>query len=121
MTAYNTISSENQEVKMVVMVTGGTCFFGRRLVRRLLQDPEVSGVVCMGSSPLKEAFRKSVESYADKFHFVRGDVSQLDDVLDAMKSFSVQKVVHLAYLVSVLTDKIPRANTKVNLLGPCNV
>lgn len=109
------------ERKNVVLVTGGNGLFGRKLVLRLLQDTDVSDVVSMDLVPPKEIFLKSIEKYAGKFYFVLGDISQIEDVLTVIKSFSVQKVAHFAYQLSVIGESIPRASAKVNILGTCNV
>ena len=72
--------------------------------------------------PPKETFMRSIESYADRFHFVQGDVSQLEDVLTVMESFSIQKVVNFAFLVGgAEIDEMPRWAARVNVLGMCNV
>ena len=106
---------------MVILVIGGNGFIGRNLVVRLLRDAEVSSVVSMDVTPPTEMFMTSIRKYADKFHFVRGDVSQLEDILTAIQSFSVQKVVNLAYMMVFETEHMPRAAAKVNVLGMCNV
>lgn len=106
---------------MSVLIIGGNGLFGRKVVNRLLQDTEVSSVVSMDLTPPKETFMSSIRTYTDKFHFVCGDVSQLEDILTVMKSFSIKKVINFAYLLDSITQNIPRATTKINLVGMCNV
>ncbi len=106
---------------VTILVIGGNGFFGRKLVIRLLQDEAVSKVISMDMNYPKEAFMRSTEKYADKFHFVRGDVSQLEDILDAIKSFSIEKVANFAYIMSRETEDVPRLAAKVNVLGMSNV
>ena len=66
---------------MNVLVLGGNGLFGRKTVVRLIQDPEVSCVVSMDVVPVKEWVIKSIDKYNDKFHFVRGDVSKLEEII----------------------------------------
>ncbi|MFC1901946.1 NAD-dependent epimerase/dehydratase family protein [Chloroflexota bacterium] len=106
---------------MKILVIGGRGLFGRKTVLHLLRDEEVSGVVAMGPNPPPEWFMRSLAAYADKFHFVCGDVSRLEDILDAIQSFSIQKVVNFAYLLGDDVEANPRRSVKVNALGMCNV
>jgi nucleoside-diphosphate-sugar epimerase len=116
------IQKRKRETQVSILVIGGSGFFGRRLLIRLLQDTKVASVVSMDVVPPKETFKRSIERYVDRFRFVHGDVSQLEDVLSVMKSFSVQKVVNFAYVVGGNEiDTMPRWATKVNALGMCNV
>jgi nucleoside-diphosphate-sugar epimerase len=105
---------------MKVLVIGGSGLFGRKTVLHLLQDAEISCVVSMDVTPPKEWFMKSIEKYKDKFHFVRGDVSQLEDILNAMKLYSIERVVNWAFLMGAAVEVNPRLSTKVNALGMCN-
>jgi len=85
---------------MNILVMGGSGLFGRKTIIHLLKDTAVSTVVSMDVAPPKEWFMKSIEGYTDKFHFVRGDVSQLEDILNVMKTFSIQKVVNWAFFMA---------------------
>ena len=104
---------------MRVLVIGGSGLFGRKTVLHLLQDKEVTSVTSMDVAPPKEWFMKEIDSYKDKFHFVRGDVSQLEDILNAIKLYPVDGLVNWAFVMRDLNTQ-PRLSTLVNALGMCN-
>src|SRR3989337_2130239 len=104
---------------MEVLVVGGSGQFGRKTVARLLRDPEVSRVVSMDVAPPTAWFLKSVDEHVDKFRFVWGDISQLEDLLDIIRLHSIDCLVNGAMVMSL--DPMPRLNTKVGVLGMCNV
>jgi len=103
-----------------ILVIGGSGLFGRKTSLYLLQDPEITNVVSMDIVPPKEWFIKSIEQYTSKFHFVRGDVSQIEDILNIMKSFSIDKVVNWAFLLGDAVNISPRTTVKINVLGMSN-
>lgn len=105
---------------MKVMVIGGSGLFGRKTVLHLLQDPDITSVVSVDLAPPTAWFTKEIDSYKDKFHYVRGDVSQLEDILNAMKLFPVDGIVNWAFVMGMETNTMPRLATKVNTLGMCN-
>jgi nucleoside-diphosphate-sugar epimerase len=94
--------------------------FGRKTISYLLADQDVSRVVCLDLTPPKEWFLKSIEKYSEKFQFIRGDVSNLEDILHAISLYPVDSVVNLAFVMGVEALGAPRLSTKVNALGMCN-
>jgi UDP-glucose 4-epimerase len=106
--------------KLKVLVIGGSGLFGRKTAAYLLKDPEISGVISMDLAPPKDWFLKSVQRYVDKFHYIRGDVSQLEDILNAMKLYQVDALVNWAFIMGADVNTDPRLSTKVNALGMCN-
>jgi UDP-glucose 4-epimerase len=105
---------------MKVLVTGGSGLFGRKTAMYLLRDPDVAAVVSMDITPPPEWFLKSIEKYRDKFHFIRGDVSQLEDILNAMKIYAIDRLVNWAFVMGAAVNTNPRLSTRVNALGMCN-
>lgn len=106
---------------MRILVLGGSGLLGRKTVLHLLRDQEISLVVSSDVAPPKEWFIKSIENCTDKFRFVRGDVSQLEDILDTIKTYSINRVINLAFLLpGVIEAQPPRQSIKVNALGMCN-
>jgi nucleoside-diphosphate-sugar epimerase len=106
---------------MNILVLGGSGFFGRKTIIYLLQDTEVSSVVSMDIVPPNDWFMKSIEKNAERFHFVRGDVSQLEDILNAMKMYSIDRVINWAFIMVFGNIQVdPRLLTRVNVLGMSN-
>ena len=106
---------------MNILVIGGSGLFGGKTLLHLAQDEAISQVVSMDVVPPREWIMKSIEKHADKFHFVRGDVSQLEDILNAMRLYSIDRVVNLAFLLPGAVEDNPRLSVKVNQMGMCNV
>ncbi len=105
---------------MRVLVLGGNGLFGRKTVINLVQDSTVSCVVSMDVTPVKDWVMKSIENYSDKFHYVRGDVSELEDIINAIKLYSIDRIVNWAFLLPGVVEANPRLSVKVNALGMCN-
>ncbi len=105
---------------MNILVIGGSGLFGRKTIAHLLADPEVSSVTSMDLAPPQEWFMKTIDKYKDRFSFVRGDISQLEDILNAMKLHSIERVVNWAFVMGMEVNTDPRLSTKVNALGMCN-
>ena len=72
------------------MVTGGTGFIGARIVRELVQRGEE--VVCFDLAPPKA----SLEPYLDRISVYRGDVTQIPHLLEAVNTYGVHKIIHMA-------------------------
>ncbi len=105
---------------MKVLVIGGSGLFGRKTVYHMLQDKEIESVTSMDLAPPQEWFMKLIGSYKDKFNFIRGNVSQLEDILNAMKLYPADGVVNWAFIMGQEVNTDPRLSTKVNALGMCN-
>jgi UDP-glucose 4-epimerase len=106
---------------MNIMVMGGSGLFGRKTVMSLLKDPQVFKVISLDMSPPQEWFVKSIEKYKDKFQFVRGDVSQIEDLLNPMKQYAIDRVINWAFIMVAANVPVdPRLVTKVNVMGMSN-
>jgi nucleoside-diphosphate-sugar epimerase len=106
---------------MNILVVGGSGLFGGKTILHLVNDTEVARVVSMDVVPAKDWIMKLMAKKAGKFRFVPGDVSQLEDILGIMKSYSIDRVVNLAFLLPGAVEAHPRLSVKVNQLGMCNV
>ena len=106
---------------MNVLVIGGNGLFGRKTVLKLLQDTDISRVVSMDVIPPKEWIIPRYREFDEKFAFYRGDVSDLEDILNAIRVYEIDKIVNWAFLLPGDIEGNPRLSVKVNELGMCNV
>ncbi len=100
---------------MSVMVTGGTGFIGARIVRELIQRGE--DVVCFDLAPPKA----NLAPYLDKISVYRGDVTQIPHLLEAVNTYKVHKIIHMAALLPPDTEDRPHFGMLVNIQGTNNV
>ena len=100
---------------MSVMVTGGTGFIGARIVRELVQRGE--DVVCFDLAPPKA----NLEPYLDRISVYRGDVTQIPHLLEAVNTYGVTRIVHMAALLPPDTEDRPHFGMLVNIGGTNNV
>jgi UDP-glucose 4-epimerase len=114
------VNHGTKEAIMNIMVMGGSGLFGRKTAAYLLKDPEVKKVVSLDMAPPTEWFLKSIENDRDKFQFVRGDVSQLEDILNPMKQYAIDRVINWAFIMVTELQGEPRLVTKVNVIGMSN-
>src|SRR3972149_779472 len=77
-----------------ILVIGGSGLLGRKTVLYLVRDKEISMVVCLDVVPPAPWIAKSMGEYAAKFRFIRGDVSQLEDILSAIKTYSIDRLIN---------------------------
>jgi UDP-glucose 4-epimerase len=105
---------------MNIMVMGGSGLFGRKTTAYLLKDPAVKKVISLDIVPPPDWFLKSIEKYKNKFQFVRGDVSQIEDLLNPMKQYAIDRVINWAFIMATELQGEPRLLTKINVIGMSN-
>jgi nucleoside-diphosphate-sugar epimerase len=105
---------------MNIMVMGGSGLFGRKTVEALLKDKDVKTVVSLDMIPPPAWFMKTVDKFAGKFHYVRGNVSEIEDLLNPIKQYAIDRVINWAFIMVTEVQGEPRLNTKVNVLGMSN-
>ncbi|MEE8419044.1 MAG: NAD(P)-dependent oxidoreductase [Dehalococcoidales bacterium] len=105
---------------MKVLVMGGNGLFGRKTAINLVKDPDVELVVSLDVAPTKDWVTKSMGNNKDKYVAMRGDVSELENILDAINIHSIDKIVNWAFLLPGVTESQPRLSVKVNAMGMCN-
>lgn len=101
-----------------ILVTGGAGFIGSHLVDRLLNEGfEVTVIDTLDTGRLENIAR---HKNREEFHFIRGDIRDLDLVKETMKN--VDAVFHEAALASVtLSVENPILTNDINVTGTLNL
>jgi UDP-glucose 4-epimerase len=106
---------------MNILVIGGSGLFGRKTVMYLVKDPDVKTVVSFDLTPPKDWFMKLIGKDVKKFRFFQGDVAEIEDILNAMKMYKIDRVINWAFIMIAANAPVdPRLATKVNVLGMSN-
>jgi UDP-glucose 4-epimerase len=103
---------------MSIMITGGTGFLGSHLTRHLVLEHGREDVVLFDNLPVVER----IADVLDRVRVVRGDVLEIQSLLETMKTHDVDRVIHLAYLAGGeigLGRAVPYV--RVQCLGTTNV
>jgi nucleoside-diphosphate-sugar epimerase len=105
---------------MRILLLGGAGLFGRKTALHLVRDPEIEFVVSSDVAPMKDWILKQIEPYKEKFKYVRGDVGDLENILDTIKTYKLDHIINFAFLLPGVVEANPRPGIKVNALGMCN-
>ena len=105
---------------MKILVLGGSGLFGRKTVMALANDPDVKTVVNMDLTPPKDWFMKAIGKNAKKFHFIPGNVTEIEDIINAIKQYKIDRLINWAFIMVTELQGEPRLVTKVNMLGMNN-
>ena len=100
---------------MSVMVTGGTGFIGNRIVRKLVDRGEE--VVCFDLAPP----RANLQPYLDRIQVYRGDITQVPQLLEAINTHGVERIIHMAALLPPDTEERPHFAMQINIQGTNNI
>ena len=99
---------------MSILILGGTGFIGARLTERLVSQGQQ--VICFDFYPdsKKVAHLKNVE-------LVVGDVTRIEDIIDTIKEFGVERIINLAYILLPESEEKLQLAMRVNQMGMNNV
>jgi len=99
---------------MTTLLLGGTGFIGARTAHRLVESGEQ--VVSMDVIP----DAASVERLRDKVRLLRGDVCDIVDILSAIRTYRVDRIINMAYVLNSESDQAAHTAVRVNALGMSN-
>ncbi len=97
---------------MKILVLGGTGFIGNRVLRKLLERGH--DVAAFDVNPTLPAYDRDFQARVQLF---RGDITLMDDVVEAMLTFRPDHVLNLAYLMGAGD---PHLGVRLNVLGMDN-
>lgn len=100
---------------MRVLVLGGTGFIGASTVRKLVGHGD--SVVCFDRAIKPDQFNDC----GDKVLVVPGDVTRIEEIWSVIREQGIERIVNLAYLLAVPSERSPHGSTVVNVLGMSNV
>jgi nucleoside-diphosphate-sugar epimerase len=101
---------------MAILITGGTGFLGRHLTRHLLQSGE-KNLVLLDSNPNLAA----VAEVAAQVKIVPGDVREPTALIDTIKKYNVEGIIHLAYFLGTGGIRNPLPSIQINCIGTTNI
>jgi len=106
---------------MNILIMGGSGLFGRKTAACLLKEKDVKKVVSLDLAPPPGWFMKTIEADAGKFCYVKGNVTEYEDILNVMKAHNIDRIINWAFImVGGGTRMDPRLVTKVNVMGMSN-
>lgn len=100
---------------MNTLILGAAGFIGSRVAAKLATLGEK--VICFDLN----LNTSTLHQLAGQIEVVRGDVTRIEDIINVMKVYNVQRVIQLAYILSSESDSNPHAAIRVNALGTSNV
>ncbi len=105
---------------MTCLVTGGTGFIGSYITRELVRNGEqVLAYDLMPSNELHNRVLSKEEK--EKVRIVSGDVTDLAQLIRTAQDNKVNKLVHMAYILTNETAANPPRGIRVNIIGTNNV
>lgn len=107
------------DVRLSVLITGGTGFIGAYVARQLLRVGEQ--VVTLDNIPSNVIHNVLTPEEISEVRFVTGDVSSLRDVGHAIQGNGVDRVIHLASLLHPASNENPPLAVQVNVQGQTTV
>jgi UDP-glucose 4-epimerase len=101
------------------MITGGTGQIGSALVRYFIEEMNERHLIVFDRYP----DTSRITDLLDRITLIQGDVQEPQELIDAMQRHSVDRVIHLAYILGSGNPNLDRAVPYVRMLcmGTANV
>jgi UDP-glucose 4-epimerase len=104
---------------VATLITGGTGLIGAVLAEKLLARDE--RVVLFDTAPATWRIAHLDPDAAKRLTLVRGDVTSLVELMEAVHAHDVTAIVHLAYVLGAESNASPEQATRVNIGGTTTV
>lgn len=101
---------------MPTLITGGTGFLGSTLARYLARE-QGEHVVLFDAYPRPEA----VKDIADRVTIVRGEISELQDLVAVIRAHSIDRIAHMAFSVGTPLPGRLLPYLRMQCMGTANV
>ena len=100
---------------MSILVVGGMGSIGSFVTRRLVE---------MGLDPIVYARHKNVlflSDIVDKVAYAEGDIMDIDHLMKTIKEYRVERIIHMAALLSGGNESKPSMAIRMNVEGTANI
>lgn len=99
---------------MTVLILGGTGTLGSAIARCYIRDGQKP--ICFDNNPNSERFK----DFGDKVTILRGDITHIDDIVDAIVAHKVDRLINMAYLFGNEASLAPKDQLRINVTGMNN-
>lgn len=97
-----------------ILITGGAGFIGSQTAKRLVDDNEI----CLFDNLSRNAMQHTLKGETERYRLVKGSVTELEELRQAMKEFDPTHIVHCAAVAGIDTVvKRPVSTLEINMLG----
>ena len=106
---------------MTYLVTGGTGLIGTHVTQLLVQDG--ARVIIYDINPVRNRIIGSLlgKQGGSNIEIVRGDVRDLAHLIHTTREYKVNRIIHMAALLTGACSTNPLAAIQVNCIGTINV
>ncbi|MBT3603865.1 MAG: NAD(P)-dependent oxidoreductase, partial [Candidatus Latescibacteria bacterium] len=101
---------------MSTLITGGTGFVGAQIVRLLLEQGQ-QNLTVFDINPNTQ----NLDDIIDQVTFIRGDLGNFSQVMNAVKKTRPDVIYHLGGMLSVPSDAEPSASLSANVMGTFHI
>ncbi|MAH21985.1 MAG: hypothetical protein CMO12_04145 [Thaumarchaeota archaeon] len=100
---------------MTSLITGGTGFLGASLAREMTSKGEKPVLLDIAPNT------RIIADVGDQVQLVRGDLSVLADVINVVRDYEIDEIIHLGGVISAAAEERPLGVFGVNFNGTLNV